>query len=241
MKISYDNILKTATLTATNQSDNNPVANIVHNYLELPYDAIENDTVITAEFTEDQSINHIAYGFHNLSLMHLYFFDALNNPIDDFSITVGPDEQIYYFPSTITGVGKIEIELTTAADTLYIGCIFMGIYLQMPNFSMALPTGIEIRDSVFQSGSGQSGGNRQRNLETQSPVFQNVDNDKKNEIKLYLKIVQRSIPHFIDFYPDAHEYFPIIYGKVTSNNPAIPKRRINTWKWDISISYKESR
>ena len=249
MRILYDNILKYYdSMIATNQSDNRPVTNIIHNFLELPFQATGNNSDITIELDKDYSVKCIAYGFNNMSEFRITFYDIFDAIIDsfvfaDYSPLGAPvsGEDTFYFLVQLNNVRKIKIEAETIDSFLYIGSFFAGLYLELPNFLQAPESSIDIRDSIFESGSGQSGGNKQRNLDNFPYSFPNVDNAKKIEIKEYLNFVQRSVSHYIDAYPDAHNQQSPVYCKMISNNVTQNKKRISDFRYNIDISWRQAR
>jgi len=249
MRILYDNILKYYdSMTATNQSDNRPIENILHNFLELPFQATGNTSFVNIVLDKDYSSNCLAYGFHNMETGTITFRDVLNNIIAVITFSepspVGKfleNENIFYFPSQINNIRKISISVQTTDSFLYIGNFSFGLFLEMPYFLQAPESSIDIRDSVFESGSGQSGGNKQRNLDNLPFSFPNVDNAKKIEIRNYLDFVQRSVPHYIDVYPDAHNQQPPVYCKMFSNNVSQNKKRISDFRYNIDITWRQAR
>ena len=249
MRILYDNILKYYdSMTASNQSDNRPINNIIHNFLELPFQAINNSSIITINLDQDYTASALAYGFHNMDSITFEFYDILNNLIASITFSdispagpVSEGENIYYFTNQLDNIRKVVITAETTDSFLYIGNIFISEYLVLPRFLQAPESSTDIRDSIFESGSGQSGGNKQRNLDNLSYSFPDVDNAKKIEIKNYLDFVQRSIPHYIDPYPDAHNEQPPIYCKMFSNNVPQNKKRISDFKYNIDIAWRQAR
>ena len=131
MKVSYDNKLLNATLAATNEDLNNPVTNLIHNFLELAFFSTGNSSVITITFDTTYDIDHIAYGYHNINSMSISFYDIFDVLIQTEIVSVESDEDIFYF-DTIEGVKKAIITCDTLASELYIGSIFMGEYLDLP-------------------------------------------------------------------------------------------------------------
>ncbi len=251
MKISYDNILNDATLSTDSPNPNRKVENIIHPYLTKKYEAIDTSVKITAEFDELQSANHLVYGNHNIDTISIDFFDEFDILITNLVFTVYQGNRIYYFPNTIENISKIEFNFVSTGANIYIGSLFTGIFFELPRFDQGPGYSINIRDSIFESGSGQSAGNRQVNLNEYPFSFSDVNYLKMNEVDLYLKIIQRSIPHWIDPYPGLEENinypdekalkFPIKYVKLISSEIPTPKRYIRDWKYNLNLNYRKAR
>lgn len=240
MNVSYINVLKNATLAATNENINRPVTNIIHNFLELAFYATGNNSVITITLDSLYDINHIAFDYHNIDTMVVRLYDNLGALLDTQNVTVEQDCNFVYF-DTVQDVKTITITITTLSALLYIGGISMGEYSELPRFQQSPEGELELRDSYFSSLNGQTGGNRNRPLLTQKLSFANIPNDQKNEFNDYLIYVQNSMPHFIDMYPDAHNYFSPFWGKAEIKNFPQAKRRISTFEYNLEITYKECR
>jgi hypothetical protein len=240
MRVSYNNLLKDATLSATNENLNRQVTNIIHNFLELAFYATGNNSIITAELNTTHDIDHVAFDYHNIDTMTIRFYNVFDVLITTETITVIDDCNFHYF-DTVESVFSVQIEMTTLDSYLYVGGISIGEYFQLPNFQQTITEGLNLNDSYFTSPGGQRSGNKRFCPLPKSVNFANISNDEKNNIVTYMRYMQNSTPHFIDFYPDAQEYFPPVYGCIEMSNTSIPKRRISTWEWDININYMECR
>lgn len=240
MRVSYNNLLKTATLAATNENVNRPITNIIHNFLTLAFYATGQNSVITITLDDTYDINHLAFDYHNINTMTARFYDNLAVLIDTQVIDVNEDCNFHYF-DTIENVLTITLTVDTLAALLYIGGVSAGEYFELPEFTQAHTGEMKINDSTFKSPGGQKSGNRRYCPLTKGLNFSSISNDDKNNIITYLRYVQNSIPHFIDLYPDAHEYVSPFYGSVEMSASSIPKRRISTWEWDVNLVVEECR
>lgn len=241
MKVSYENLLlEASSISATNENINQPVTNIYHRYLELPFYATGQTSVIQIDFTTTHAVDHIAYGFHNLNTLNVKLYDALLVLSRNIDITLEENESIYYFTSQ-PDVKRIILTCSTLSALLYIGTIFVGEYQEFPRFEQSPNGGIELRDSDFTSPGGQSSGNRKRNLPFHSLSIKNITNDERADFIAYYNYVQKSIPHFVDMYPDSHDKEPVFYGKIISTSIPLDKRKISAWKYDSNVNYREAR
>jgi hypothetical protein len=241
MKVSYNNYMIESTISATNENTNLPVTNLIHSYLEHAFYATANNTVITITLDNISTIDHIAYGYHNLNAMTVKLYNSVNVLLETVIVTIEENETIFYFANAVEDVKKITLTCTTLAALLYIGSVFVGEYITLPNFQQAPRGAIEIRDSIVTSPGGQTAGNRRRNLNPHVLSFQNITNADRAIFSAYAMYTQRSIPHFIDKYPDDHISEPPFYGILFDSDIPMDKRRISDWQYNTTLVYREAR
>jgi len=243
MRISWNNLLKSATsLSATNTDLAYPVENLYHNYLELTFETTADNSIITAVFDDIYTINHIAYGYHNLNSMELRLYDVLDNLLDTITVTpIENGEGIFYFSTLIDNVKWIEIEVDTLDTYLYIGNLCVGEYLQMPDFVTMPEQAIQLSGQADQSGSGQVSGMKRRNLKNYSFRFMEVTDTKNTEIESYLTLMQNADTHYIDQCESNHSYRAPFFGFITSTEIPETHKRAAWNKWSKQINYREAR
>jgi len=239
MIVSYDNRLKEATLSATNEDINRPITNVIHNFLELAFFSETTSSEITIVFDETESLDHIAFDYHNLDSMVIEFYDIFDNLLHTETITVIEDCNFHIW-NTIDNVKTVVITAETYASEMYIGGISMGEYFEFPYFTQSIKGEIKLGSTLSISAGGQASGNSKKNLESYSLNFSYLDNNVVNDIKYYLDFINK-IPHFVNFYEDANDYFKPFYGVITTGKIPKPKRRLSTWNWDFSLTYQEVR
>jgi hypothetical protein len=240
MRVSYINRLKNATLSATNENLNQSVTNIIHNFLNLAFYATGNNSIITIELDTTYDIDHIAFDYHNIDTMIIKFYDVFDVLITTEIITVLENCNFHYF-NTVENVSSITITLTTVATLLYIGGISMGEYFELPNFQQSPGGELQLTDTYSTSPGGQRTGNRRFCPLTKVLNYVNISRQEKDDIITYLRYMQNSIPHFIDFYPDAHDEESPIWGACEMNGSPVPKRILSDFRYDLSITYKECK
>jgi len=241
MRLGAANKLEIATLTATNENLSFPIENIIDFYLELPFKATTDTSLITVITDDPCTVNYVAVGFHNISTMEMKFYNILDVLLETLNIPVEEDEFIYYFPSSIPDVKKIEITLTTGATILYVGGIFSCQYYEMPPLARDGLYNIDVRGSSNQSGGGQSSGNRLRALRTFGTFFPIVTNAERKELEEIIARIGIAKPIFLDLFPDEHDSFPVIYAKLIDPDFGISKRNDAGFAWRLNIKWKEAR
>lgn len=241
MRVSYINRIEDSTLSATNEDLNRPVTNLNHNFLELAFYSNTNESVITATLDNIYDIDHVCYGYHNLSELHIDFYDGGNNLVESFyDVEIIPGENIIYF-DTILNVKKIIFSCYSDDPLLYVGTFFAGEYFELPNFQQAPPGNIRLSDSRFQTAGGQASGNRKKDIDDISLNFLYITNAERKLIKLYASSQQGSRPHFIDLNPDAHDEEQPFYGVIDSTEIQQDRRRLSNFRYNMNIAYKKSR
>ena len=84
MRISYDNLLKTATLTATNENANYPVGNVFHRWQRKTFKATTT-SVITAILDDITAITSVIIDYHNLTSCSVAFYNYTDTLIDTWA------------------------------------------------------------------------------------------------------------------------------------------------------------
>jgi hypothetical protein len=240
MRISWNNLLKKASLSATNENLNSPVENILDNILELYFLADSTGSTITATLLSVSDIDHVAYGYHNLSAMQIKFYDIGDSLITTVNVTIEADRGFYYF-TKVTGVAKIEFLLTSLDPELFLGGLSVGEYLEMPLFRNGPSGNLNINDSVIESSSGQTAGNQKGIIDSIALNFAVVSPAQEAIIETMILTLGTVKTHFIDIWPDNHIRVKPWFARM-SNIP-IPKnkRLISDFYYDIVIEYRKMR
>jgi hypothetical protein len=241
MRISWKNVLRTAELSATNESLTKPVENIVHNYLELYFAATIGSTTITADLDDEYALDHVAYGFHNLDTMQLKLYDIADVLLDTIDVVLEEPNGFFYFDSTVADVAKIEIIMTSSASYLYIGSISIGGYLELKNFRQGPKITRSLKGTGQESASGQFAGNKQGVLDNISLIFPKRSMTEAAEINEMLDEIENVIPVFVDFYPDRHDAVDPWYCHISLNEVPFDKRIIADFDYDVTLEFRECK
>lgn len=240
MIVSYNNVLNTSTLSATNENPNRPVSNLLQNYLQLPFQSTGVTSTITAVLDAEYTIDHVAYGYHNLSDMEIRLYNLVGGLIDTITPVIAANENIHYFTTAVPGVKTIEIDITSAGDA-YIGKLFLGEYAEIPNFEQSPSMPFQNRDQVSKSTGGQVAGNAffvPRQFKVVIPV---LDFDENEILIEYIRAVGQTVSHFIDLYPDALDKMPVKFVHLINSETPNDKRRISDWLFTSALTYEEAK
>ena len=128
MRISYDNLLKTATLTATNENANYPVGNVFHRWQRKTFKATTT-SVITAILDDITAITSVILDYHNLTSCSVAFYDYADALIDTWNMDCSFNTSAKY--GEIADVAKVVLTCESFVD-IEIGTIFVGQSLYFP-------------------------------------------------------------------------------------------------------------
>lgn len=201
MKILYNNLLEQAALSAVNENESYPVSNLIDGFLELRFQGILSTTVITADFTTDQTVSCIALGYHNLSSGSYILKDSGGSTVLSGSLNVAYDTDMTYF--TATTCRSIEITLASST-TLYLGGLSVGVpfFIEYWNVNpgFSFPT-----QSAFTSlRGGQAIGTPAYTSEKWRATLSEITNTQRKEYKEMIKTA-KWWPCYADLYEDAHD------------------------------------
>jgi len=203
MKILFDELFKDATVTATNESLNYPVLNIVHPWLHKRFQSTSTGSLITATFTDDQCMDCFFYAYHDLTALSVVYKDSGGSTLATVSITDPDDIGIEYF-TQLTTVRSVEITITGT----YIGKIGGGCCYTMPDVNADYTSGNIDNSNGPSSAYGQRLVNNVPKLRNLSYSFRELTLTLRNEIDA----LYTSDNIFFDLYENNRTKEPPIYG-----------------------------
>jgi len=160
MKILFKNILEKNTgITASNQSINYPVVNLLHQFLKIRYKSSTTSALITVDFDTDQSMDCFFWGFHQLTSLTLVLKNSGGGTLLTVPVSTAPNSQVdsVYFAEQTT-VRSIELTVNGASG-FFLGGIGAGSCYTMPNFLSTYPIGNLDSTTVISSPDGQTTNN----------------------------------------------------------------------------------
>ncbi len=207
MRILYKNKLETAALTATTLNGNFPLSNILSEQLATPFRATDNSVTITGVFDTPAVVNAIGIAGHNVTAWTCRLYDD-TGLIAEQSRTALKSDTMYFSDSPVT---KVEIALS-GADTVEVGRIIVGTYIQMPNplayYSEQLVVTNERTDTQFGAVYGSDG----VLLRQLSPSFTAVPHTKFVQIATMMFDVRNCRGLFVDMTELNHVYKEPLYA-----------------------------
>jgi hypothetical protein len=231
MRISYDNLLKTATLTATNENANYPIENVYHRWQRKTFKATTT-SVITAVLDDITAITSVIIDYHNLTSCSVAFYDYADALIDTWTMDCSFNTSAHY--GTVTDVAKVVLTCESIVD-IEIGTIFIGDSLYFPiqaNQDIPLKSSDVVSVSSDRQTSGRKGSVTRAGTIT-IPLLTSVERKSIEEVFYEMGLIE---PFFIDLWDNSHTDFEPVYGTFTSEISVTHLEEGDT----ISFSFEEA-
>lgn len=156
MRVLTRNLLEEAdSLTMTNPNADYPIEQIYSNMLEERLQASDITTTITAIYTNDQIVDAVYFGYHNVSSFVVTLKDSGDSIIESIEQTYPSQRSKIYFSVQRTNVRKIEIILTNAATDVFVGGVTIGAYTQLYNIGKPINIRYKSTSAFEQTDGGQ--------------------------------------------------------------------------------------
>jgi hypothetical protein len=231
MRISYDNLLKTATLTATNENANYPIENVYHRWQRKTFKATTT-SVITAVLDDITAITSVIIDYHNLTSCSVAFYDYADALIDTWTMDVSYNCSAQY--GMVADVAKVILTCESIVD-IEIGTIFVGQSLYFPiqaNQDIPLKSSDVVSVSSDRQTSGRKGSVTRAGTIT-IPLLTSTERKSIEEVFYEMGLIE---PFFIDLWDNSHTDFEPIYGTFTSEISVTHLEEGDT----ISFSFEEA-
>jgi hypothetical protein len=207
MRALYYNILQDyLALTMDHEDPNYPIENIFSTLGTLRTQTTLDHTVITITFTADQSADTFCLAFSSMvaaSTIICVYKNAGGATIFTDNLTMGTDYIKRSYFTKLTTIRSIILTITNAAAVLfYIGKIWIGCKIDLPNFE-ALPVfGFGNFSGYAKTKKGQVTGQVNGSLKRWELNWPIIDNQTTmNAIKTYFDTIN-NLPHFIDLFEE---------------------------------------
>ncbi len=231
MRISYDNLLKTATLTATNGNANFPIENVYHRWQRKTFKA-DTTSVITAVLDDVALITSIMLDYHNLTSCVVTFYDFADTLLDTWTLDTSYNCIAEY--GYVVDVVKIIFTCESIVD-IEIGTIFTGDSLYFPiqaNQDIPLKSSDVVSVSSDRQTSGRKGSVTRAGSIT-IPLLTSTERKSIENVFYEMGLIE---PFFIDLWDDSHSDFEPVYGTFTSEISVTHLEEGDT----ISFSFEEA-
>lgn len=210
MIIAYDNLLKTATLSATSENTNYPLENLYHAWKRKLYQAVDgvSTTTITVEFGEDEVINSFFINYHNCTSVIVRLYNSSDVLLDTWEVLNDRHHE------TVTAY-YAEIELS-APTTVYVGTIFLGSSLE---FNKQADQDIPLNSTSVQTFSSdyQVAGREGSILRSGSITIPMLSATERLQMEVFFYEVGLLTPFFMDLWDESPTSFHHLYGVFTSS------------------------
>jgi hypothetical protein len=231
MRISYDNLLKTSTISATNENANYPIENVYHRWQRKTFKATTT-SVITAVLDDVASISSVILDYHNLTSCSVAFYDYADVLIDTWTMDMSYNTSAKY--GTVADVAKVVFACESIVD-IEIGTIFVGDSLYFPiqaNQDIPLKSSDVLSVSSDRQTSGRKGSVTRAGTIT-IPLLTSTERKSIEGVFYDMGLIE---PFFIDLWDNSHTDFEPVYGTFTSEISVTHLEEGDT----ISFSFEEA-
>lgn len=231
MRISYDNLLKTSTITATNENANYPIENVYHRWQRKTFKATTT-SVITAVLDDVVSLSSVILDYHNLTSCIVAFYDYADVLIDTWTMDVSYNCSAHY--GTVVDVAKVVLTCESIVD-IEIGTIFVGQSLYFPiQADQDIP--LKSSDVVSVSSDRQTSGRKGSVTRAGTITIPLLTSTQRKSIEGVFYEMGLIEPFFIDLWDTSHSDFEPLYGTFTSEISVTHMEEGDT----ISFSFEEA-
>lgn len=221
MIIAHNNLLKDATLSATNEHSSYPVYNLFHKWKKQVFRATASISTITVQLDGLKTINSLFVLYHNLVDIEVRFYNT-GALVDTWTDFVKHKEVI---------ADAIELDLTAPTD-IWVGLIFVGdsLYFRksadqdIPLMSTDVPTFSSDGQVAGRRGSVLRGGT------IEIPFLTELEREQLEEVYYSCGMVE---PIYLDLWQESQ--FPALYGVFASDLDVSHHQEGDT----VSFSFKE--
>jgi len=216
VKILYDNLLASATLSATNGNESYPIANVIDRFLEKKFQTITTSSVITVTFATDQAVSAIALGFHNLTSASYVLKNSGGSTLISGSLEITYDTNITYF--TETACRSIEITIGGTASELYVGGISAGTPFYVVSHNVNPRFDFLNQDNYSVTRGGQATGRKTTTRKKWRATLSTITTAQINKFETMIETVGGWFPVYADLYEGIHTRFEPIHAILSGNN-----------------------
>ncbi len=213
MRISYLNLLKTATISTDSENSNYPLENIYHVWKKKYFKAEDTSCTITATFDEISDITSVCLAYHNLSSATVNFYDSDDTLLDSWTLDCNHETEAQY--GSVSSVSYCTIECASGSE-VEIGVLFIGdsIYSVIES-DQSIP--LTSSDSVTASTDRQIAGKKGSVTRTADITIPLLTSSERKQIEYAFYECGLITPFFLDLWDSSHDYFEPIYCVFTDD------------------------
>ncbi len=214
MRIAYDNLIKTATCSATNENANYPIENIYSAWRKQVFKSTSRTSTITINFSEASTLTCIALSYHNLDLCTISVINSEGTTLGE--LTLDTDYETTSAYCDYSDVLSLEIYAHSYDDILQIGVLFGGdsIYTTAES-DQEIP--LTSSDSPVFSNDYQVAGRKGSTVRTAEITIPLLTYTERKEIEECYKECGLTTPFFLDLWDSSHDSFEPLYCVFTDD------------------------
>lgn len=211
MRISYLNLLKTASISTDSENANYPLENVYHIWKKKYFQAEDTTCTITATFDEISDISSVCLAYHNLTDCEVKFYDSSDTLLDTWTLDCSHETEAQY--GEVADVSYCTIACTST-NNARIGVLYVGdsVYANIES-DQSIP--LSSSDTVVSSSDMQVSGRQGSVTRTASVTIPLLNASERKEIEYAYYECGLIKPFFLDLWDSSHDYFEPIYCKFT--------------------------
>jgi len=208
MVLAYDNLLKTATMTASSEDASYPISNVYHKWKRHVYKSVDTVTssVITITFNEAKVINSFYMLYTNVDNVSCVLKDSSGGTLATW--TTNPTN------GTVSDVYSAEITVS-APDTIYIGAMFLGSSISNDKTAeQDIP--LDSSDVPTFSSDSQVSGRKGSVTRSGKITIPDLSYTQRQALEEAFYECSNIVPFFLDLWEDTPLAFEPLYGVFAS-------------------------
>jgi len=215
MRVLFDNLVLSGTLTTDTPSDSYPVTNLSHQFLRRRYQIVTSPVTVTVTFDEDSTVNCFFYGYHTATSLTLRLYDS-GDVLQKTVLVTSPESGVgSEFFDDETAIAYAEIDIA-GSNPLYLGGIGLGEYYELPRPLANFSEGLSDRSVTSSSPQGQSQFLHVAALKRRAYTFPSMTRTERNAVEALFVEHGVGRPMWIDAFYGNHTFEPPMYARVVS-------------------------
>ncbi len=232
MRLSYNNLLKTAGLSVDSENGNYPLENLYHVWKKKPFKAEDTSCTITVTFDELSDITSVCMAYHNLSSATVNFYDSDDTLLDSWDLDCNHETEAQY--GSVSNVSYADVVCESSYD-VQIGVLFIGdsIYAKIES-DQDIP--LSSTDNVTSSTDRQISGRKGSVTRSATITIPYLSASERKEVEYSFYECGLITPFFLDLWNSSHDSFEPIYCVYTDDLSVTHKETYD----EITISVQEA-
>ena len=214
MRFLIDDLIKAAALSTDVANSNYPVESLQHPFLRKRYQADATTATVTATLAAVSTVDCFFYGYHNCTEIVVRLYSSAPALLKTVTVSAPEAGVGSEFFAEVASVATAEIDITAAAEPVYVGGVGLGTYYEAPRPAADFEEGLIDNSVVVSSPAGQTHGLYVEPLQRRRYTISNMTRTVRAEIAALMKAKGIGVPMWIDVFYSDHDYDPPMYGKI---------------------------
>lgn len=225
-----------ADVTGLNEDPAFPVENLLHRFLEVPFQSSGLQAEVDIDFSADTAVSAIGLAWHNLSSAEADLVNASGTVLRTIPLEIEFDTNITYFEET--QCRRIEVRLTSP-DILRLGGMSVGVPVSFQEHARNPIVRRTPRGQLDKTTGGQGLGRRARRLRSFEAAFPILTDEQKREYEDMVDVLGYTTNVFIDLFDGDHQKEQPVRGNIAETGEF--QLNSNRDRFGVTIAVEESR